>query len=72
VVAEKVNDSGGFGLGNDIRAYALAHKLERSGELDSALLPVTPGDSVINASRQAVQFSVSKCGGLPDVVATAT
>jgi hypothetical protein len=71
VVAEQVNDSRGFDLGQDIRAYALAYQLKRSGELDSALLPVTPGDPVIDASRRAVQFSVSKRGGLADVVASA-
>jgi len=50
VVAEQVNDSRGFGLRDDTRAYALAHQLECPSELDSTLLAVTPGDPVIDAS----------------------
>lgn len=32
---------------------------------------MTPGDPIINESRQAVQFSVSERGGSPDVMAAA-
>lgn len=62
MVAEKVNDSHGFGLFNDLCAYSLAHQLKRARELDSALLSVAAGDAVIDAGRQAVQLSVCERG----------
>lgn len=71
VVAEKINDSCRFGLCNNVRPYALAHKLKRSSELDSALLPVAASGAVINAGRQAVHLSVGERGRLSDVVAAA-
>lgn len=71
MVTEKLNNLDSFGLFNDIRSDAPAHELERSGERDSALLPVAPGGAVIDAGRQPVQLSVGKRGRLPDVSAAA-
>lgn len=46
MVAEKVNDSRGFGLFDDIRAYAPTHQFKGPGERNPALLSVTPGYAI--------------------------
>ncbi len=72
MVAEKINNPGGFGLFNDFRAYAQAYQFQCPSERDSALLSVTPRGTVIDARRQRVQFGVGKRRRLSNVPVAAS
>lgn len=72
MVAEKINNSSGFGFFNDIRAYAPAYQLQCPGKRDSTLLSVTPRGAVIDACGQAVQLRIGKRCRLPDVPVAAS
>ena len=72
MVAEQIDNSHSFGLFNDFCAYAPADQLKRPSERDSTLLPVTSCGAIIDASRKAMQFSVSKRGRFPDVAVAAS